>query len=127
MLLLSLLPNSQASASDSRSDATVGKPSLAFYQLAISSLPPSVQSHLAIIGDDKVQDIGKVPRELGLKRILVRTGKYREGDEVEVEVGNEEAGEGEGVGISRCEVVDNFADAVEWILRIPVVAPEGTS
>lgn len=37
------------------------------------------------IGDDKKQDVGAVPKELGLQRFLVQTGKYRAGDELKTE------------------------------------------
>ncbi|KAJ1670861.1 hypothetical protein EV182_007962 [Spiromyces aspiralis] len=36
---------------------------------------------VAMIGDDVRADLGDGAEELGLKRILVRTGKYRHGDE----------------------------------------------
>jgi HAD superfamily hydrolase (TIGR01458 family) len=58
--------------------ATVmGKPSPAFFQIALHEL--GVAAHeAAIIGDDIDSDIGG-GQEAGLKGILVMTGKYREG------------------------------------------------
>lgn len=61
--------------------------------------PPRFQ-----IGDDKKQDLGKVPYKLGLRGFLVQTGKYRPGDEGMTESGG------------RPEVVSTFADAVNVIL-----------
>ena len=36
---------------------------------------------MAIVGDDVVNDLGHGAQELRLKRILVKTGKYRHGVE----------------------------------------------
>ncbi|KAK4704857.1 transcription factor IIIB 90 kDa subunit, partial [Phenoliferia sp. Uapishka_3] len=36
---------------------------------------------IRFIGDDKKQDVGAVPEQLGLQRFLVQTGKYLPGDE----------------------------------------------
>lgn len=84
---------------------TVGKPSASFFQLAISSLSPAVEpSEIAMIGDDSAQDVGPLVAQVGLQRILVRTGKYREGDEDKVEP-----------AVDLC--ADSFADAVEYILE----------
>lgn len=61
----------------SRKQATIiGKPSLDFFQSALTDLelPPE---QVAIIGDDIDSDIGGGQRA-GLTGILVRTGKYRE-------------------------------------------------
>ena len=81
----------------------VGKPSRAFFESVISSLPDSSsvneESKTAIIGDDVETDLGGGAVELGLWRVLgefllacvmssceadftaVKTGKYRPGDE----------------------------------------------
>lgn len=56
---------------------------------------------LAQIGDDKLQDVGPAVNSLGMKRFLVRTGKYRSGDE--------DGMDGEWVGA-------DFASAVDEIL-----------
>ena len=64
----------------------VGKPTASFYQLAIDSLDPSVpHDQIGMIGDDMTQDVGPVVATLGLKRFLVKTGKYRDGDEGKVD------------------------------------------
>jgi len=56
----------------------VGKPNPAFFKAA---LPDDVQPHEAVmIGDDVQGDIGGA-QGVGLKGLLVKTGKYREGDE----------------------------------------------
>ncbi|ORY81753.1 HAD-like domain-containing protein [Leucosporidium creatinivorum] len=80
-----------------------------------SRLPPTlgVDPLLPQIGDDWKQDTGLIARELGLRRYLVRTGKYREGDETRLA---KEEGEGEGeVGPEWCG--KNFEEAVEDVLR----------
>lgn len=83
----------------------VGKPSASFYQLAISSLSPAVEPHeIGMIGDDREQDVGPMVAKLGLKRFLVKTGKYREGDEDKVDPPVDWCGE-------------DFAAAVDWILQ----------
>ncbi len=57
----------------------IGKPSLSFFQLALDSLQlPAVQ--VAMIGDDVENDVGG-GIAAGMKGVLVRTGKYREGCE----------------------------------------------
>ncbi|KAJ1916593.1 hypothetical protein GGI13_002612 [Coemansia sp. RSA 455] len=65
----------------------VGKPARAFYELALADMgllesPESV----AMVGDDVQADLGGGALELGLLRALVKTGKYREGDESKAEV-----------------------------------------
>lgn len=57
------------------------------------------------IGDDVQQDVGPAVAALGLRRYLVRTGKYRSGDEEKCEGGRPEwCGK-------------DFAGAVESILQ----------
>ncbi|KAJ2829167.1 Haloacid dehalogenase-like hydrolase domain-containing protein 2 [Coemansia sp. 'formosensis'] len=65
----------------------VGKPARAFYELALADMgllesPESV----AMIGDDVLADLGGGAQELGLLRVLVKTGKYREDDESKANV-----------------------------------------
>ncbi|KAJ2454820.1 hypothetical protein EV183_001239 [Coemansia sp. RSA 2336] len=65
----------------------VGKPAGAFYQLALADMglldePEAV----AMVGDDVLADLGGGAQDLGLQRFLVRTGKYRSGDEHKAEV-----------------------------------------
>ncbi|KIJ93213.1 hypothetical protein K443DRAFT_684661 [Laccaria amethystina LaAM-08-1] len=64
----------------------VGKPTKAFFEAVISNflpseLPEDRGGKIAIIGDDVEADLGGGAIELGLWRILVKTGKYRPGDE----------------------------------------------
>ncbi|KAJ7660389.1 HAD-like domain-containing protein [Mycena polygramma] len=64
----------------------VGKPSRAFFEAAINDVDAdadasSTEGRVAIIGDDVEADLGGGACELGLWRVLVRTGKYRPGDE----------------------------------------------
>ncbi|KIM76977.1 hypothetical protein PILCRDRAFT_12342 [Piloderma croceum F 1598] len=67
----------------------VGKPSRRFFQMVIDNLQSEELEHgmnggvgeIAVIGDDVEADLGEGAIELGLWRILVKTGKYRPGDE----------------------------------------------
>ncbi|GAA5854199.1 hypothetical protein JCM8547_001732 [Rhodosporidiobolus lusitaniae] len=92
----------------------VGKPSKAFFQLALDSLASHGFSNweIGMIGDDAFQDTGPATEALGLVRFLVKTGKYRPGDEdrlANADKDDERA--------SRPEyVVDSFADAAEQVL-----------
>ena len=79
----------------------VGKPSKDFFLSAIpSDVPPD---QVVMIGDDALQDCAGAKRAGLGASILVKTGKYREGDETlypgQVDV-----------------VVDSFVDAVDYIL-----------
>jgi len=57
----------------------VGKPSAAFFDAAIASVG-GVAGPVAMVGDDVAGDIGG-GQAAGCAGVLVRTGKYREGDE----------------------------------------------
>ncbi|GAA5950748.1 hypothetical protein JCM21900_000504 [Sporobolomyces salmonicolor] len=61
----------------------VGKPSPAFFELALASFASHgfSKSEVGMIGDDVLQDVGPAVARLGLRRFLVQTGKYRRGDE----------------------------------------------
>ncbi len=59
-----------------REAEVVGKPSPAFFELALGELEVSA-GHAAMVGDDVEADVGGA-MEAGLAGILVRTGKYRE-------------------------------------------------
>ncbi|GAA5833453.1 hypothetical protein JCM9279_001529 [Rhodotorula babjevae] len=91
----------------------VGKPSHAFFQLALDSLASHGldNSQIGMIGDDSFQDVGPAVAALGFRRFLVQTGKYRAGDEDRLE---------EGEGERRCArpewVGKDFAAAVEAVL-----------
>jgi len=67
----------------------VGKPSRSFFQTVIDNFQSGELDNntgesgscIAVIGDDIEADLGEGALELGLWRILVKTGKYRPGDE----------------------------------------------
>jgi HAD superfamily hydrolase (TIGR01458 family) len=59
-----------------REAEVVGKPSDAFFQLALADLGVGAE-HAAMVGDDVEADVGGA-MDAGLAGILVRTGKYRE-------------------------------------------------
>ncbi|CAK9785746.1 hypothetical protein CC85DRAFT_276659 [Cutaneotrichosporon oleaginosum] len=84
----------------------VGKPTRAFFELALARLRSGgwdgEDADVAIVGDDVDNDLGGGARELGLQRILVRTGKYRPGAEEGAHPPN--------------GVYDSFADYVDVIL-----------
>lgn len=59
----------------------VGKPSQSFFDAALHHLGKNaVRENTAMVGDDVISDI-KGARTLGITGALVRTGKYKEGDE----------------------------------------------
>src|SRR4051794_40255400 len=59
-----------------REAEVMGKPSPAFFELALSELGVTA-GHAAMVGDDVEADVGGA-MDAGLAGILVRTGKYRE-------------------------------------------------
>jgi len=59
-----------------RGAEVMGKPSRAFFELALSDLGVEA-GHAAMVGDDVEADVGGA-LDAGLAGILVRTGKYRE-------------------------------------------------
>ena len=61
-----------------RSARVVGKPSREFFRLALSHLDLAPHQ-VAMVGDDWETDIAGAQR-IGLRTVLVRTGKYRAGD-----------------------------------------------
>jgi len=61
-----------------RSATLVGKPSLHFFASALSSLGVAA-SDVAVVGDDLESDVGG-SQMAGMRGVLVRTGKFREGD-----------------------------------------------
>lgn len=67
-----------------RSEAfLVGKPSASFYAAAIADLgTPACET--AMIGDDAESDVAGA-LELGMAGLLVRTGKYKDGDEFRID------------------------------------------
>ncbi|KAI6155900.1 HAD-like domain-containing protein, partial [Pisolithus tinctorius] len=64
----------------------VGKPTKLFFETVIKSfqggnIADGGGGRIAVIGDDVSADLGEGAIELGLWRVLVKTGKYRAGDE----------------------------------------------
>jgi HAD superfamily hydrolase (TIGR01458 family) len=84
-----------------REAEVVGKPSEAFFELALRELGASAD-HGAMVGDDVEADVGG-GMEAGLAGILVRTGKYRE-DLVRES------------GIEPTATVDSIADVPDLVL-----------
>ncbi|ETS60768.1 hypothetical protein PaG_04676 [Moesziomyces aphidis] len=74
-------------ASGRRASETIvcGKPQPAFLQECVAGMIGVDESMSdftnIIVGDDIVADLGQGTWQLGLRRVLVRTGKYRNGDE----------------------------------------------
>ncbi|KAH9072908.1 HAD-like domain-containing protein [Lactarius deliciosus] len=108
---LSLGPGPFVAALENASGGTaeiVGKPERKFFELVLNSLGSDVQGRegvVAVIGDDIQSDLGGGAVELGFWRVLVRSGKYRNGDETK-----------EGVRPPD-EVCDSFASFVESFLK----------
>ncbi|KAI4467543.1 4-nitrophenylphosphatase-related [Holotrichia oblita] len=78
----------------------VGKPNSGFFKSALGDIKPE---EAVMIGDDILDDI-KGAIAIGMKGILVKTGKYREGDEHKIE--------------TKPAVVANFSEAVQEIIKI---------
>ncbi len=84
-----------------RKAKVLGKPSPHFFALAVESL--GCQAHEAVmVGDDAEADVGGA-MAAGLAGVLVQTGKYREGDEDQLDP-------------APTHVAEDLAAAVEWIL-----------
>lgn len=83
-------------------EATVlGKPARAFFQAAVDSLGCAAQDAV-MVGDDVEADVGGA-QDAGLQAVLVRTGKYRDGDEDRISPPPE-------------HVAEDIAAAADWIL-----------
>lgn len=108
---LSLGPGPFIAALENASGRTaeiVGKPERKFFELVLSSLESNVQGRegvVAVVGDDIQSDLGGGAVELGFWRVLVKSGKYRNGDETKEDVRPPD------------EVYDSFASFVESLLR----------
>ncbi|KAI0260722.1 HAD-like domain-containing protein [Gloeopeniophorella convolvens] len=90
-----------------RNAEIVGKPERRFFELVLNSLESETQGRdgvVAIIGDDVQSDLGGGAVDLGFWRVLVRSGKYREGDETREGVKQPD------------EICDSFASFVENFL-----------
>ncbi|KAL1732915.1 HAD-like domain-containing protein [Schizophyllum commune] len=84
----------------------VGKPSAEFFQMVIDDLGPTASGDgvIAVVGDDVDADLGGGAVQLGLWRVLVKTGKYRSGDEQKPGT------------VPPDEIADSFADFVDALL-----------
>ncbi|KAL1915716.1 uncharacterized protein VTP21DRAFT_6475 [Calcarisporiella thermophila] len=104
---LSLGPGAFVSAleySTGKVGKIVGKPEKSFFEIAIKDLDClDSPENVVVIGDDIHADLGGGAKELGLIRYLVRTGKYRKGDENKFE------------GVDG--VFENFGQVVEHIIQ----------
>jgi HAD superfamily hydrolase (TIGR01458 family) len=78
----------------------LGKPSSAFFEAALEVLDADAERSW-MVGDDLETDIGGAQR-LGIKAVLVRTGKFRQ-DELDASA------------ISPDAVIDSIADLPEWL------------
>lgn len=98
---LSIGPGAYATAIEFATGAksvVVGKPEKNFFKMALNELS---ESEAVMIGDDVNDDvIGAI--NAGLKAILVKTGKYREGDESKIPEASR-------------NVAGSFADAVQLV------------
>ena len=84
-------------------EATVlGKPAAAFFHAAVESLGCQPEQTV-MVGDDVEADVGGA-MDAGLKGVLVRTGKYQDGDE-------------EAISPPPDHVAADLAAAADWILR----------
>lgn len=79
-----------------------GKPAADFFAAAVASLG-CAPGEAAMVGDDVESDVAGA-LAAGLHGVLVRTGKYRDGDE-------------EAIDPPPSAVVDDLAAAVDWILE----------
>ncbi|VDO04261.1 unnamed protein product [Haemonchus placei] len=80
----------------------VGKPEPAFFHMGAATLGSDIDlANTVMIGDDAKDDVlGAI--KSGMKGILVRTGKYRKGDEQQIP-------------LERRNCVESFAEAVDLI------------
>ncbi|KAI9018818.1 Haloacid dehalogenase-like hydrolase domain-containing protein 2 [Hyaloraphidium curvatum] len=85
-----------------REATVVGKPSPEFFASVLADLGAAPEE-CAMIGDDVRDDVGGA-MAAGMRGILVRTGKYRAGDEA-------------AHGVNPTVVVADFAEAVDLILE----------
>jgi len=82
----------------------VGKPAASFFHTALAELGVSA-ADAVVIGDDLHDDVGAA-LAAGIPAVLVRTGKFRAGDDADP-------------AIRPSLVADDFADAVTRLLALP--------
>lgn len=85
-----------------REARVIGKPAAAFFRAALASLGADA-AEAAMVGDDVESDVGGA-MAAGLAGVLVRTGKYREGDE-------------ERIDPAPSHVAADLAAAADWLLE----------
>ncbi|TFK22869.1 haloacid dehalogenase-like hydrolase domain-containing protein 2 [Coprinopsis marcescibilis] len=98
-----------------RSAHVVGKPTKEFFEMVVRDFTQAeleegddaatLEGKIAIVGDDIEADLGGGALDLGLWRVLVKTGKYRPGDENRPGTAPPD------------QVCDCFADFVDDLLR----------
>lgn len=79
----------------------IGKPAPALFDAALQSLGLAPES-VVMIGDDVESDVNGA-RRVGLEALLVRTGKYRHGDEA--------------LMLPGAQCVEDIGEAAEWIIE----------
>ncbi|KAI0052759.1 hypothetical protein FA95DRAFT_1579784 [Auriscalpium vulgare] len=105
---LSLGPGPFVAALENATGTTaevVGKPERAFFEATLAGVGER-EGRVVIVGDDVQNDLNGGALELGLFRVLVRTGKYRPGDESK-----------EGL-VPPDEVHDSFATFVDSLFQV---------
>ena len=80
----------------------LGKPAPTLFLTAAAALGCD-PGNVLMVGDDAVADVEGALRA-GLRAVLVRTGKYRAGDE-------------DRIGLPGAEVMDDLAAVVDWLLQ----------
>ena len=86
-----------------RTATVLGKPSQMFFRLAVEALG-CAPGEAVMVGDDAEADVGGA-LAAGLEGVLVRTGKYRPGDEAALDP-------------PPTHVANDLAAAVDWILGL---------
>ncbi|UMM35998.1 hypothetical protein L5515_008352 [Caenorhabditis briggsae] len=78
----------------------VGKPNKLFFESALKTLQDNVDFSTAVMIGDDVNDDALGANEVGMRSILVKTGKFRDGDESKVK-----------------NVANSFVEAVDMIIE----------
>ncbi len=85
-----------------RQATILGKPAAGFFHAAVADLGLS-PAEVVMVGDDAHSDV-EGALAAGLQAILVRTGKYRPGDEARI-------------GLPGARVMDDIVAVADWLLR----------
>ncbi|KAJ2964774.1 hypothetical protein NQZ79_g292 [Umbelopsis isabellina] len=87
----------------------VGKPTKRFFELALADLGlKDAPETVAMIGDDVSADLGDGAIEMGFHRYLVKTGKYKEGDDDKLKIDNMN---------DRTKVFNSIVEAIDHVLQ----------